>query len=96
MRMLLTGRLDNEAANQAIKDGTMPKLIQSIVEQLQPEAAYFTTTNGQRTCFFVFDMQESSQMPSIGEQLFMNGMSVAIRPVMNLEDLQKGLAAIGR
>ncbi|WP_436776122.1 hypothetical protein [Yinghuangia sp. YIM S09857] len=96
MRVLLTGRMDNDAANEAIANGTMPKLLQSLVEQIKPEAAYFTTTNGQRTCFFVFDMQDSSQMPSIGEKLFSNGMSVAIRPVMNLEDLQKGLAAIDR
>ncbi|MCF2528211.1 hypothetical protein [Yinghuangia soli] len=95
MRMLLIGRLDNEAANKAILDGSMPKRIQELVERLNPEAAYFTTTGGQRTCYLVFDMQESSQMPPLGEPLFLAGGAVSFRPVMNLEDLQTGLAALG-
>lgn len=94
--MLLTARFDNAAASKAIEDGSMQKTIQAAITSMNPEAAYFTSTNGQRTAFVVFDMQESSQLPVLAEPFFASGASVAVRPVMNLEDLQTGLANLGR
>lgn len=94
MRMLLTARLDTENSNQAVADGTLPKIIEGILEHLKPEAAYFTAMEGDRTCFIVFDMQESSQLPSIAEPLFQTGAKVAVRPVMNFGDLKTGLSQL--
>ncbi|WP_405389711.1 hypothetical protein OG596_18565 [Streptomyces sp. NBC_01102] len=96
MRMLLTARMDTEAANRAVSEGTMAKLIEEIVESLRPEAAYFAPTEGRRTCMIVFDMQESAQMPPLLEPLFQAGCKVAVQPVMNLEDLRTGLGGLER
>jgi hypothetical protein len=87
--------MDTQISNGAIKDGSLPKLMQSLTEQLKPEAAYFGPSDGGRCCTFVFDMQDSSDMPSIAEPLFGQlGAQIEIYPVMNAEDLQKGLAAL--
>jgi hypothetical protein len=94
--MLLTARLDTETANQAVSDGTLPKIIDGIVEQLKPEAAYFTSTEGDRTCFLVLDMKDASQMPTICEPFFHAGAKVSLRPAMNVEDLHTGLSSLGR
>ncbi|MGW8883346.1 hypothetical protein [Streptomyces sp. NPDC055749] len=96
MRMLLTVRMDTEQANRAVSDGTMPKLIGDIVETLKPEAAYFTPTEGERTCMLVFDMEETAQMPPIAEPFFQAGGKVSMQPVMNLDDLRKGLGNLAR
>jgi hypothetical protein len=89
--------MDTEKANEAIRNGTLAKLIQESVEQIKPEAAYFTADNGERTAFLVFDMQESSQMPVISEPFFLNlGAKISYTPIMNLEDVQKGLSQLGR
>jgi hypothetical protein len=40
------------------------------VEQLSPEAAYFTAQDGLRTAFIIFDLQEPAQIPTIAEPLF--------------------------
>ncbi|WP_200305809.1 DUF3303 family protein [Streptomyces adelaidensis] len=97
MRVLFRANLDTERSNEAIRNGTLGKLMQSAMEQVKPEAAYFTTDHGQRTCFMVFDMQDSSQMPAIAEPFFLDlGADVSYTPVMNPEDLQKGLSALGR
>jgi hypothetical protein len=97
MRVLLKASMDTEKANEAIRNGTLAKLIQESVEQIKPEAAYFTADNGQRTAFLVFDMQESSQMPVISEPFFLNlGAKISYTPIMNLEDVQKGLSQLGR
>ncbi|OPC78598.1 hypothetical protein B4N89_30940 [Embleya scabrispora] len=87
--------MNTEAGNRAIEDGSLGKRIQSIVERVHPEAAYFAAFEGDRTCLLVFDMQDSSQLPSISEPFFELGAKVAVRPVMNLDDLRTGLASLG-
>ncbi|WP_406191846.1 MULTISPECIES: DUF3303 family protein [unclassified Streptomyces] len=95
MRVMLRAQLDTQMSNEAIKNGTLPKVMQSMTEQLKPEAAYFGPSQGGRSCTFVFDMQDSSMLPTIAEPLFEGlGAKIEIQPVMNSEDLQKGLAAL--
>ena len=97
MRVLLKVSMNTEKANEAIGNGTLPKLIEATLEQIRPEAAYFTAEDGERTAYLVFDMQDSSQMPVISEPFFMNlGAKVSYTPVMNYEDVQKGLSQLGR
>ncbi|MFI9584484.1 DUF3303 family protein [Streptomyces sp. NPDC052236] len=95
MRVMLRARLDTQRSNEAIKSGELQKIMESMMERLKPEAAYFGPTEGGRSCTFVFDMQDSSQMPTIAEPLFEGlGAKIDIQPVMNAEDLRKGLAAL--
>ncbi|AXE87572.1 DUF3303 family protein [Streptomyces sp. Go-475] len=95
MRVLLQAHVDTEKANEVIRSGKMPQVMQEIMESFKPEASYFGPDNGVRTMFLVFDMQDSSQLPPLTEQLFQNfGAKVDYTPVMNFEDLQKGLSQI--
>ncbi|MFH8288610.1 DUF3303 family protein [Streptomyces sp. NPDC018059] len=95
MRVMLRARLDTQASNEALKSGALPKIMQALTERLRPEAAYFGPCDGGRSCTFVFDMQDSSQLPAIAEPLLQQlGAEMEIQPVMNTEDLQKGLAAL--
>ncbi|MGW2599392.1 hypothetical protein [Streptomyces klenkii] len=96
MRTLLRARMDTRTSNEAVKDGTMAKMIEEVVQQLEPEAAYFTALDGGRSCLIVFDMKDPSQMPGICEKFFVTAEAeVELHPVMNLDDLKKGLAALG-
>ncbi|GAA0467560.1 hypothetical protein ACFQ2B_07555 [Streptomyces stramineus] len=96
MRTLLRARMDTRAGNESLKNGTMPKIVDELMEQLKPEAAYFGPLDGGRTCLMVFDMQDSSQMPAMLERLFMEmEAEVELNPVMNYDDLKKGLGALG-
>ena len=95
MRTLLKAHFDTETSNRLVSDGTMPKVIQEAVEQLKPEAAYFAPTDGERGLYFVFDLKDSAQIPPIVEPFFQLGAKVDLEPVMNLEDLNKGLSSLG-
>jgi hypothetical protein len=89
--------MDTEVSNEAVRNGTLTKIMQSMADRLKPEAAYFGPGDGGRCCTFVFDMQDSSQLPSIAEPLLERlGAQIEIQPVMNTEDLHKGLAAVQR
>lgn len=95
MRCMLTAHIDTEAGNKTIADGTMPKLMQQLMDRLQPEATYFTANQGRRTAFIVFDLADPSDLPMITEPAWMGlNAEIGIAPVMNLDDLQKGLAKL--
>ena len=95
MRTLLKATMDVTASNKAIMDGSLPKLMQSTMEKLKPEASYFTTIDGCRACFIVFDLKDPSDIPSIAEPFFLNlNAKVEFSPVMNADDLKKGLESL--
>jgi hypothetical protein len=92
MRMLLVATVGS-GSEAAPSD--MAKTILATVERIKPEATYFGPLRGQRTMFAVFDLDDPGQLPKISEPLFKIGAVVEIVPAMNLEDLQRGLVAIG-
>ena len=96
MRTLLKVTIPVEAGNRAIKNGTLSRLMEGVTARLKPEAAYFYADHGARTMFFVFNMTDASQVPAIVEPLFQGlDAAVLLTPVMNLDDLKKGLAEAG-
>jgi hypothetical protein len=96
MRIMAKIAIPVEAGNQGIKDGKLAKVIQGAAERWKPEATYFTTFDGRRTAYFVFDMADASDIPPFAEPFFMElNASVEFAPVMNGEDLQKGLGQLG-
>ena len=96
MRMMLKVKMPVEAGNEAIKSGALAQTMQSMMEAFKPEAAYFYPEDGLRAALFVFEMDGSSDIPSIAEPMFMNlGAAIELTPVMNADDLQKGLQQAG-
>ena len=96
MRTLLKISIPVEKGNEARKSGTLQRVIQSTMEMLKPEAAYFYPEDGKRTCIMVFDMRGSWQLPVIVEPLFQEfGASIHVTPVMNGDDLQRGFKEAG-
>jgi hypothetical protein len=91
MRFLMKVSLPVERANAAAKDGSLAKTIQSIVAELNPEAAYFATDGQGRRCgYLFFYMQEPSQIPAVAEPWFLAfNAAVEIVPAMKPEDLSK-------
>jgi hypothetical protein len=95
MRTLMTVQMDTEATNHAIRDGSLAKSMQSTLEQLHAEAAYFTTRDGQRTAYIVFDLHDTAEIPTIAEPFFMNmNARIDLAPVMNADEVQEGLGRL--
>lgn len=95
MRFLLKVNIPVEAGNAAAKTGMLGATIQSILEELKPEAVYFTANNGQRCGFIFLEMQDASQIPAIAEPWFLAfNASIEFQPVMLPEDLAKASGSI--
>ena len=95
MRMLLKATMDTDRASKAIQDGSMGEELQSVMQQLNPEAAYFYPEDGKRTAIFVFDMEDPSRLPPLTEPFFRTAAAeVRVAPVMTPDDLRSGLQEV--
>ena len=94
MRFLVKVSFPVEAGNAAAKkDGF--KVIQTILEQQKPEAAYFIAEGGRRTGILIVDLNDASDLPRIAEPWFLAlNAGVEATPAMVPADLQKAAPAI--
>lgn len=98
MRMILEVELPTEPFNAMIKAGNAATKIQEILEEIKPEAVYFTERDGHRAALLVVDVADPSGIPALTEPFFLTfDASVKIRICMGTEDLGKaGLDDIGQ
>ncbi len=95
MRTMLRWTVPVEKGNEAIRDGSIGRTIESLLQQLAPEAAYFLAEHGERAGMIFFDMADPSQIPQIAEPLFLNlDAAVEFVPVMNADDLREALSKV--
>ncbi|HVW53652.1 MAG TPA: panthothenate synthetase [Trinickia sp.] len=97
MRMLLNIRIPHEPFNAFVRDGSIGVLIEKILAEMKPEAAYFTEQNGTRGAILVVDLEEPSQIPKFAEPWFLTfNADCEFRVAMVPEDLKKaGLETVG-
>jgi len=95
MRMMIKFSFPVEPGNDLVGSGKVNRVFQSIMEDLKPEAAYFFPENGQRAGLLVVNMTDSSDLAKMLEPFWFGlKADVSATPVMNGEDLQKGLGGI--
>lgn len=98
MRILARVTFPIEPFNTLVKAGSAGAKMKHILDELKPEAAYFTEIGGHRGGILIVHMESTSQIPAIAEPWFLTfNAQVEIHPVMLPEDLAKGgLDALGK
>jgi hypothetical protein len=98
MRMLMHVKIPPEEFNAAVRDGSVGKKIERILQETKPEAVYFTEYQGQRGAVMIVDLKDPSQVPTLAEPWFLLfNADVAFHVAMTPEDLGKaGLDALGK
>ncbi len=90
MRFMITCLIPVEKENELAKAGSFDSTIHSIMEELVPEAAYFSDIEGGRVGYIVVNMEDASQIAAIAESIFLGlGAAIQVHPVMTPEDLGK-------
>ena len=97
MRMLVNFDFPLEPFNTLVRNGTVGQKIQQILEDIKPEAVYFSERNGKRGGILIVDVADPSRVPAIAEPFFLTfNASVEFHVVMGPEDLAKaGLDELG-
>lgn len=98
MRMLMYIDFPVEPFNTLIRDGTVGSKIRQVLEDIKPEAAYFSERDGLRGATLIVDVPEPSRIPALAEAFFLLfNASVKFRVAMTPEDLEKaGLEELGK
>ena len=89
MKYLLKVTLDTETASTAIRDGSIMEKMQRILGELKPEAAYFVSENGGRTCYFVVNADDVTSLQILSEPWWLLFKAdVSILPAFTLQDME--------
>ncbi len=98
MRILLHAVFPHEPFNTYGKDGSVGGKMKRILDDLKPEAAYFTEFDGRRSALLIVNMDDTSQIPALAEPWFLTfNADCHFHAAMVPEDLAKAdLAAIGK
>jgi hypothetical protein len=97
MRVLLKVSIPTQVGNERVIDGSLGRTIESILNDIHPEAAYFAEEQGNRTGFIFCNIKDESEIPAISEPWFLAlHARVELRPAMNLEDLKKAAPGFER
>ena len=90
MRMLLTVTMPHEPFNTLVRNKKAGKLIERILQEIKPEAAYFTEQDGTRGAILVVNVTDPSKVPSMAEPFFLNfNADCRFRIVMSPEELSR-------
>jgi len=98
MRILLNITLPLEPFNTFVRDGSAGQKLGRILDDVKPEAIYFTEKDGGRGAVLIVEMSEPSTIPALAEPWFLTfNANVEFRVVMTPVDLQKaGLDELGK
>jgi len=98
MRMLLHARFPHEPFNTVVKNGTVGERIKRILDDLKPEAVYFTEYQGRRGAIMIVNVEDPSNVPAFSEPWFLLfNADCEFHIVMTPADLAKaGLDTLGK
>jgi hypothetical protein len=98
MRLLMQVKMPHCKFNEFVKDGTVGQKIQKILDQIKPEAVYFTEYDGHRGAILIVNVEDPSKIPGLSEPWFLAfDADVHFHIVMSPEELgRSGLSTLAK
>jgi hypothetical protein len=95
MRDMVKFTLPTQESNPLVQDGSIGQTMQTMIGNLQPEAAYFCHVDGKRGGYLVANVEEGSELVTKIEPFFLQlGAEIETFPVMNADELGAGLQSL--
>jgi hypothetical protein len=96
--MLLNVRMPHEPFNTLLRQGKVGALLGRVLDDIKPEAVYFSEQDGKRGVVIVVDVKDQSRIPSIAEPFFLCfNADCHFHIAMSPYDLKKaGLEELGK
>ena len=97
MRCLVHATLTNESGNALVRNPNFAEQIQTILDDLRPEAVYFAAANGQRSIYAVCNLESGADIPRVSEPFWLAfNAHVEIVPLITPEEMQQVGSVIGQ
>ncbi len=79
-----------------VKDPNLQNRVDTVMGDIRPEATYFTIEDGQRTLYFIVNVDNPEDMPNIAEPLWLSWKAdVTFLPAFTPEDMEKAMGVVG-
>jgi hypothetical protein len=91
-------QLPVEKFNESVRDGSVGAKLGRVLEEIKPEAAYFTAKDGTRGGIMVVNLKDTTDMVRFAEPLFLLfNATVEYLPAMTPEEIQRsGVDQMGK
>ena len=87
--------IPTQETNPLVEDGSIAQTMESLLGELQPEAAYFGPIDGKRGGFIVINMEQESNVVTKLEPLWLElNATVETFPVATADELRAGLQSL--
>ena len=97
MRVMVKFTFPTQESNALVSDGSIGQTMQTLLGNLEPEAAYFCHVDGKRGGYLVMNVEEGSEIVTKIEPFFLEmGAEINTFPVMNADELGAGLQSLGQ
>ena len=98
MKMLLRVVMPHEPFNSLVKKGTVGKILGKMLEELKPEAAYFSLEDGKRSATIVININKPGDYVKYAEPFFLQfNADIKYDILMTPDELKAaGLEEIGK
>jgi len=98
MKLMVNFELPTEFLNTLSREGKAGSTMTEIMEELEPEAAYFYAPNGRRGGTMILSIDDASQIPAILEPFYLRlEAKCECHLVMSPEELSRaGLEELGK
>ena len=97
MRFMVQFSIPTQYGNEVVRSGKIEKVFKKLGEEFKPEAMYFFPADGVRAgCMFI-QSDNPAICIAVGERLWFGLQAqIKVTPVMNGEELGKGLTEIAK
>jgi hypothetical protein len=97
MRFMIEFTVPTQHGNDVVRSGKIDKVFKKLGEDLKPEAMYFYPDDGLRAGCIFLQSDNPAICVAVGERLWFGLQAkIKVTPVMNADELGKGLSEIAR
>jgi hypothetical protein len=84
--------MPTEHGNKLLQDPDFAKKLEGMLNQIKPEAVYFTPVEGDRGIYMIINLASADMIARTFEPVWQTlNCKLDLTPVMELSDLKKGL-----
>jgi hypothetical protein len=97
MRFMVEFTVPTQHGNEIVRSGKIDKVLKKLGEEFKPEAMYFYPADGCRAGCIFLQTDNPAVGAAVGERLWFGLQAeIKVTPVMNAEELRKGLSDIAK
>lgn len=97
MRFMIEFSVPTQHGNDVVRSGKIAKIFKQLGEDLKPEAMYFYPADGLRAGCIFLQSDNPAICVAVGERLWFGLQAqIKVTPVMNADDLGRGLSDIAK